>query len=148
MESSHCGWRLGTWKPIGEMCGKRGSCCSRRRRTFKPQDTEEHGENQKACLSMAHRSSKHYRHELRYVVLQQVKPVAQPEENNFQSGKDHKKAVVNAKEQAVVEAPFIGGQARLHGAVKTAGRHQEQTQQQKIKADPEDHPEERADAGE
>jgi hypothetical protein len=82
------------------------------------------------------------------VVLQQVKPIAQCKKDSFQSGKDHEKAVVDTEEQAIIEAPFIGWRTGLHSTIEAACCHHEEAQQQKIKAKPEDYPEERANAQE
>src|SRR5260370_33374 len=126
------------------MCRKRGSCCRKRRKESNHRGHR--GTRRKFAFQRPlDRASIPLR--LSRMALQKVKPVAQREEDSFQSGKDQEKAVVDAEEQSIVEAPFIGGRTGLHRAIKTASRRHEQAQQQKIKANPEDYPEERADAG-
>src|SRR5579859_1193385 len=138
MASSRCAWRLDTCKPSGKTCRKRGSCCKRRRKRFN------HKGHKGTQRTFGFYSCKL---RLRRMVLYEVKRIAQREEDGFQSGKDHPKTVVNAKEDTVVEAPFIRGRTRLHGLIEIASHHHEEAQQKQVETDPEDHPEERPDAG-
>src|ERR1044071_5903625 len=138
MASSRCAWQLDTSKPSGKTCRKRGSCCKKRRRTLNHKGHE--GTQRTFGLYSC-------KLRLRCVVLYEVKRIAQREEDGFQSGKDHPKTVVNTKKDAVVEGPFIRGRTSLHGLIEIARHHHEEAQQQQIETDPEDHPEERADAG-
>jgi hypothetical protein len=85
---------------------------------------------------------------LRRAALQKIKRVAKREKHSFQSCKDGKKTIVDAEEQSIVETPFTRRGTRLHGAIEAARRHHKKVQQQAIKSDPENYPEERANAGE
>src|SRR6185369_7881527 len=84
---------------------------------------------------------------LRRVALQKIKCITQRKKHGFQSRKHDEEAVVNAEQQPIIETPLSRRWTRLHSAIEAARRHHKKVQQQAIKAEPENYPEERANAG-